>query len=445
MAETRSSKTISTRLYEIAELARRRPGEALTTLAHHVDEALLEEAYRLTRKDGAVGIDRETAAEFTRDMPARLTELLGRFKSGRYHAPAVRRAYIPKASGGVRPLGIPTFEDKVLQRAVAMVLGAVYEQDFLPCSYGFRPGRSAHHALSALRGHLTELKGGWVLEVDIRSFFDTIDHRHLQEILASRVRDGVIQRIIGKWLNAGVMEGGTWTHAAAGTPQGGVISPLLANVYLHEVLDQWFERMVKPQLKGKAYLVRYADDFVMVFEHGLDAHRVWKVLPERFGKYGLTLHPEKTRLVRFRRPYWNAGPKGRHPYRQAPGTFDFLGFTIHWGRNKSRWWVVMFRTAKTRLNRAAKAVWEWCRRWRHLPVEQQHKTLCLKIRGHFNYFGLPGNGGQVRRLHGVVLWSWRYWLDRRSGRKSMPWPRYLKLLARLPLPFPKVRQLPRPA
>lgn len=445
MAETQSSQPISTRLHEIAELARRRPGEALTTLSHHIDEAFMREAHRLTRKDGAAGIDRETAAEFKRDMPRRLQALVGRFKSGQYRAPPVRRVHIPKASGGVRPLGIPTFEDKVLQRAVAMVLGAVYEQEFLPCSYGFRPGRSAHDALSALRGHLTELGGGWVLEVDIRSFFDTIDHRHLQDILARRVRDGVIQRIIGKWLNAGVMEGGTWTHAAAGTPQGGVISPLLANVYLNEVLDQWFERVVKTRLRGKAHLVRYADDFVIVFEHYRDALRVWNVLPKRFGKYGLELHPEKTRLVRFKRPYGDAGPKGRHPQGRAPGTFDFLGFTIHWGRNWRTWWVIMFRTAKSRLRRASKAIWEWCRRWRHIPVDQQHKRLCLKIRGHFNYFGLPGNGSQVRRLHRSVVWSWRYWLNRRSGLKSMPWPRFMKLLARLPLPFPKIRQLPRPA
>lgn len=442
MGETRSSVAISTRLYEIAELARRRPGEALTTLSHHIDEALLGEAYRQTRKDGAVGIDNETAAEFSRELPTRLKDLLGRFKSGQYRAPAVRRVYIPKASGGVRPLGIPTFEDKVLQRAVAMVLGAVYEQEFLPCSYGFRPGRSAHTALSALREHLTELQGGWVLEVDIRSFFDTIDHRLLQKILARRVRDGVLQRIIGKWLNAGVMEGGSWTHAAAGTPQGGVISPLLANVYLHEVLDQWFERVVKARLQGRAYLVRYADDFVMVFENYRDAKDVWKALPRRFGSHGLELHPDKTRLVRFKRPPLNAGPKGRGQLGSPPQTFDFLGFTIHWGRNIRRWWVVMYRTAKTRLRRAIKAVWEWCRRWRHLPLAQQHKKLVLKVRGHFNYFGVPGNGRQVHRLYSAVRWSWRYWLDRRSQSRSMSWPRYLKLLERLPLPFPKLRPLP---
>jgi group II intron reverse transcriptase/maturase len=424
-------------------MARRRRGEALTTLAHHIDEALLREAYQQTRKDGAVGIDRETAAEFARGLRARLQDLLERFKSGQYRAPAVRRVHIPKANGGVRPLGIPTFEDKVLQRAVAMVLGAVYEQDFLPCSFGFRPGRSAHGALAALREHLTELEGGWVLEVDIRSFFDTIDHRHLQAILAMRVRDGVLQRIIGKWLNAGVMEGGTWTRTAAGTPQGGVISPLLANVYLHEVLDQWFERVVKARMRGRAYLVRYADDFVMVFENYRDACRVWKVLPKRFGKYGLELHPDKTRLVRFRRPYLNAGPKGRSPRGRPPQTFDFLGFTIHWGRNKRKWWVVMLRTAKTRLRRAIGAVWEWCRRWRHRPLAQQHKKLCEKVRGHFSYFGLSGNGSQVRRLYHAVRRSWRYWLDRRSQNRSMSWADYEKLLERLPLPFPRLRQLPK--
>jgi group II intron reverse transcriptase/maturase len=243
MTETQNSANVSTRLERIAELARRKPGTALLTLAHHIDVSWLREAHRRTRKDGAPGVDGQKAAEYAARLEDNLRSLLDRAKSGAYRAPPVRRAYIPKGKGGeMRPLGIPTFEDKVLQRAVAMVLETIYEQDFLPCSYGFRPGRSAHQALESLRAHAMEMAGGWVLEVDIRKFFDSVDRAKLQEILRQRVRDGVLVRLVGKWLNAGVLEEGQLHRPYAGTPQGGVISPLLANIYLHEVIDVWFER-----------------------------------------------------------------------------------------------------------------------------------------------------------------------------------------------------------
>ena len=260
------------------------------------------ECLAFTRKDGATGIDGQTANEYAEKLEENLQSLRDRFKSGAYRAPPVRRVHIPKGDGKqTRPIGIPTFEDKVLQRAVTMVLEAIYEQDFLDCSYGFRPGRSAHQALEAVRDATMPVGGGWVLEVDIRKFFDSLDHGDLLEIVRRRVRDGVLLRIIGKWLNAGVMEEGSVEHPEAGTPQGGVVSPLLANVYLHEVVDLWFRRDVLPRLKGRARLVRYADDMVLVFSRGDDARRIFEVLPKRFGKYGLSLHPEKTRLVDFRR------------------------------------------------------------------------------------------------------------------------------------------------
>jgi RNA-directed DNA polymerase len=325
MPGTPSPDPISTRRRRIAELARRSPQAALTTLAHHIDIDWLNEAYRATRKDGAVGVDGQTAQDYAVDLEGNLRSLLDRAKSGRYQAPPVRRVHIPKGTGPeTRPIGIPTFEDKVLQRAVAMVLESVYEQDFLDCSYGFRPGRSAHQALDALWHRLMEVGGGWVLEIDIRKFFDNLGHCHLREILSRRVRDGVLLRLIGKWLNAGVMEDGCVTHPESGSPQGGVISPILANAYLHEVLDEWFEHTVKPRLKGRAHLIRYADDAVLVFEHEGDARRVLDVLPKRFGKYGLTLHPEKTRLVPFQGPRPGAPPR---PRQERPGTFEFLGFT----------------------------------------------------------------------------------------------------------------------
>jgi group II intron reverse transcriptase/maturase len=303
MKETSSSESISTKLERIATLAKEGPQMAFTTLAHYIDLEWLAEAYRRTRKGGATGVDGQTAREYAENLEGNLQSLLDRAKSGTYRAPPVKRIHIPKADGAqTRPIGIPTFEDKVLQRAVAMVLEAVYEQDFLDCSYGFRPGRSAHQALEVLQNEAVRMGGGWILEVDIRKFFDTLEHSHLREILGRRVRDGVIMRLIGKWLKAGVMENGAVTHPGVGTPQGGVISPLLANVYLHEVLDAWFEREVGPRLKGRGLLLRYADDAVMLFSCEVDARRVMDVLPKRFGKYGLTLHPEKTRLVEFRRP-----------------------------------------------------------------------------------------------------------------------------------------------
>lgn len=253
--------SISTKLQRIAQLAREDPARALLSLSHHIDVEWLREAYRLTRKDGATGIDGQTAGAYAENLEANLQDLLDRAKSGRYIAPPVRRVHIPKGDGSkTRPIGIPTFEDKVLQRAVAMVLEAVYEQDFLPWSYGFRPGRSAHQALTATQRHLTEMRGGWVLEVDIQDFFGTLDHSHLRGFVKQRVLDGVLNRLIGKWMNAGVLDKGTLTYPDAGSPQGGVISPLLSNVYLHEVFDKWFERDVRTRLKGRAEAIRYADD-----------------------------------------------------------------------------------------------------------------------------------------------------------------------------------------
>ena len=304
MMRTLGREIISTRQEKLAKLAQIEPKLVLTTLAHHIDEVWLREAYRRTRKDGAVGVDGVTAAQYEADLEANLASLLERFKSGRYRAPAVRRVHIPKPGKAkkTRPIGIPTLEDKVLQRAVLMVLEPVYEQDFLDCSYGFRRGRSAHQALDALWRGLMTMGGGWIIDLDIQSFFDDVDWDHLRSFLDRRVRDGVIRRAIGKWLNAGVMESGEVSHPDRGTPQGGVISPVLSNLYLHEVLDVWFEHEVKPRLRGRAFEIRFADDAALVFEREEDARRVLAVLSKRFAKYGLRLHPEKTRLVDFRSP-----------------------------------------------------------------------------------------------------------------------------------------------
>jgi group II intron reverse transcriptase/maturase len=397
-----------------------------------MDLAWMREAFRVTRKDGAAGVDGQTGVDYAANLEGNLLALLDRAKSGdRYRAPAVRRVHIPKGDGSTRPLGIPTFEDKVLQRAVAMLLEPIYEQDFLPCSYGFRRGRSAHQALKEVQARLTELGGGWVLDVDLRKFFDTLVHKQLQEMIRLRIGDGVVLRLIGKWLNAGVMEDGVVTQPEAGTPQGGVISPLLANIYLHEALDEWFEAIVKPRLSGRAFLVRYADDFVMGFDFEEDARRVLAVLPRRLGKFGLTLHPEKTRLVDFRKPRRSSDDD--HP---GPGSFDLLGFTHHWARSRSGNWVVKQKTAKGRFTRALKRIKDWCRQWRFLSIREQQQALTQKLKGHYAYFGITGNGKALQRFKGQAERAWRKWLGRRSQRAQLNWEQFKNLLRRYPLPAP---------
>lgn len=436
MPETPSSAIVSTKLQRIAELARQMPTAALTSLSHRIDMDFLREAYRRTRKDGAVGVDGQTAEEYAMNLDANLASLLDRFKSGTYRAPPVRRVYIPKDKQRLRPIGIPCFEDKVLQRAAAMVLDAVYEQDFLDCSFGFRPGRSQHQALTALREGIMSMKGGWLVELDIQSFFDALDFRHLRAFLDQRVRDGVLRRTIDKWLNAGVMEDGSVHRPSSGSPQGGVVSPILSNVYLHEVLDVWFERMVKPVLRGRGMLVRFADDAVLVFSLERDARRVLKALPRRFSKFGLTLHPEKTRLVPFMRPPYRPTRGDRAVRQWEP--FDMLGFTHYWGRSRRGNWVVLRKTAKGRLQRAISRVSEWCRRSRHLPVRIQRDELARKLQGHYAYYGVTGNSQALAVFHRAVVRVWRYWLNRRSQRRHMFWPRFNRLLKRHPLPWPVV-------
>ena len=302
----RNSENVSTKQERIAALAKQSPEMAFTSLAYLMDIDWLKEAYRRTRKDGAVCVDGVTAEEYEQDLEENLHSLLDRAKSGTYQAPPVRRVHIPKggSSTETRPLGIPTLEDKLLQRAVVMLLEPIYEQDFLDCSYGFRPGRSAHQALKSFRDQTMDCqpKGGWVLEVDIRKFFDNLEHRRLRHFLQLRVRDGVLLRLIDKWLKAGVMEDGNVSYPDSGSPQGGVVSPLISNVFLHYVLDQWFEKEVKPRLNKSAFLIRYADDFVIGFRDHRDAQRVMEVIPKRLGKYGLADHPTKTKLVRFLPP-----------------------------------------------------------------------------------------------------------------------------------------------
>lgn len=407
----------------------------LTTLAHHIDIVWMWQAYKATRKSGASGVDGVTAEEYEKDLEGNLERLLERFKTGTYKAPPVRRVHIPKGDGKkTRPIGIPTLEDKVLQRAVSMVLEAVYEQDFLDCSYGFRPGRSPHQVLERLWKLQMDLGGGWVLDADIKGFFDNMSHCHLRGFLDRRVRDGVIRRTIDKWLKAGVLEDGTLTRATdKGTPQGGVVSPILANVYLHEAIDKWYEQEVRPRLRAESYMLRFADDVLLVFASEQDAREVWELLGERLASYGLTLSPEKTRLVDFRRPSWKPGEQ-RPARRERPGTFDFLGFTHSWGKSRRGRWTVRRKTARGRMKRAVAEVREWCKRNRHEKVADQHRSLSSKLKGHCAYYGITGNSQALDQFRTLMERLWRYWLNRRSQRARMTWRRFELLKRRYPLP-----------
>ncbi len=432
MSDALTSRNMSPRLLKVVERAQREPEGRFHSLAHLIDVPALERAYRRIRKDGAVGVDGVTKEAYGDELLANLEDLHGRLKSRRYRHQPIRRVHIPKDKGKTRPIGISAFEDKIVQGAVRAVLEAIYEQDFLDCSFGFRPKRSAHDAVRALNQAVRCGKVSWILEADVQSYFDSVDRTKLAELLQIRVADGSLLRLIGKCLHVGVLDGEEYSEPDRGTTQGSVLSPLLGNVYLHYVLDVWFERVVTPRLRGEATLIRYADDFIIGFERHDDAQRVMAVLGKRFERYGLTLHPDKTRLVPFGRP--PAGQRGG----KGPATFDFLGFTVYWGRTRSGRWQMRCKTRHARLRRAIKSVGEWCRRHRHLPIVTQHAALKRRLGGHFNYFGVNGNFRSLVPLVEATERVWIKWLRRRSQRTRLTWERYKALLERFPLPQPRI-------
>ena len=432
MEDTLRSESVSTKLQRIAEMAKSNPNLIFTSLAHLIDFSFLREAWFLTNKDGAPGIDDKTADEYAANLDVNLENLHCRLKAGTYVAPSVKRVWIPKDDGRKRPIGMPTFEDKIVQRAVAMLMGAVYEQDFYPCSFGFRPGRSQHHALSDLREWCHGFRTHWVIDADVSGYFDNISHGKLQEIIRQRINDGGLLRLIGKWLHAGVMDGGILTYPDQGTPQGGVISPLLANIFLHTILDEWFRKAVRPKLKGRCFMVRYADDFVIGFERENDARHLMDVLPKRFEEFGLTIHPEKTRLVAFRPPTQRSGEK------KGEGTFDFLGFTHYWAISQKGMWVIKRKTMRKRLQKAKSAIWGWCRENRHEPLAEQHKTLVQKLRGHYQYYSVRSNYTCIKEYWWYTRRAWRYWLSRRSSKSEINWKKYIKMLDSYPLLAPRI-------
>jgi RNA-directed DNA polymerase len=354
MSDASTSGSMSPQLLEVVERARREPEGRFHALAHRIDVPALERAYHRMRKDAAVGVDGVTKEQYGQELEGNLQDLHARMKAKRYRHQPIRRVHIPKEGGKTRPIGVSAFEDKLVQDALREVLEAIYEQDFMDCSYGFRPGRSAHDAVRTLDRVVHRGKVNWILEADIVSFFDSLDRRELKKMLEVRVADGSLLRLIGKCLQVGVLDGVELSMSETGTVQGSVLSPLLGNVYLHYVLDLWFEQRVKPQLRGQATLVRYADDFVIGFETKDDAKRVMDALGERLGHFGLTLHPDKTRLLPFRRP-----PKGQ-AIGKGRATFDFLGFTLYWARSRKGRPRMLCKTRRASLRRAIQSVYDWC-------------------------------------------------------------------------------------
>lgn len=433
MSGAKTSKDLSPKLLKVAERAKREPETRLLALAHLMDEELLKEAFDRIRKDAAVGVDGVTKEQYGERVDDNIRALHTRMREGRYRHQPIRRVHIPKAPGKTRPIGISTVEDKVVQNALTMVLGAIYEQDFLDCSYGFRPGRSAHDALRTLNAACMRGEVNWVLEADIESFFDSIDRKKLMEMLRQRVNDESFMRLVGKCLHVGVLDGEEYSEPDVGTAQGSTLSPMLGNIYLHHVLDVWFEREVRPRLRGRVCLVRYADDLVIGFERREEAEEVMAMLNQRMAEHGLRLHPEKTRLVPFKRP------PARQDGGKGPGTFDFLGFTLLWRKTQKGHWGQNFQTRKARLQRAVAALNDFCRSHRHEPVKEQHTSLCRRISGHFNYFGVNGNLSSLARLVRAAERIWYRWLRRRSNRTRLNWQRFGDFLRAFPLPRPSIR------
>ena len=390
----------------------------------------MREACRQTRRDGAAGVDGVGWEQYSQQLDSNLAELLDQAKGGVYRAPAVRRVHIPKGNGQTRPLGIPTLEDKILQRAITMQLTPVYEEEFLDFSYGFRPGRSAHQALERVWREIGP-RGCWIIDADISKFFDTLDKAVLRDFIDQRIGDGVIRRLIGKWLKAGVMEHGTPHYPEHGTPQGGVISPLLSNIYLHHVLDLWFGQAVTPRLRGRGWMVRYADDFVMGFEREDDARRVHEVLFKRFARFGLPIHPEKTRLLPFFPPATSGSGKGE--------SFVFLGFTHAWGCSKRHMPYVQRQTASKKFTKGLDGIRDYCRSHRTCPLHEQWEALCQRIRGHAQYFGIIGNSQRVSSFVHEVRRIWQHWLNRRSHQRDMTWERFQETIRRFPLAVPRIQ------
>lgn len=428
MRRTRDEGKMLTVEMQIAERSGKYPGEALTNLHQYINDDFLYECFDMLNKQSASGVDGETWEDYDKQRADRIPQLLAAFKSGTYRAPNIRRVYIPKGDGKQRPLGLPTIEDKILQMAVTRILTPIFEAEFYDSSYGFRPGKSQHQALDKLFKEVSFEGKRYIIDADMKNYFGTIDHQWLRTFLDRRIKDGVIRKMIDKWLKAGIFENGQVVYPKEGTPQGGVISPLLSNIYLHYVLEEWFKGQIQPLLKGSSFIIRFADDFLMGFTYEEDAVRVMSVLPKRLAKYGLTLHPEKTHLIKLDNDQEKGGK-----------TFDFLGFTHYMSESQKGMRVLKRKTSKKKLNMALVKMNQWIRTNRHKTVRWLMIKLNIKLRGYYEYYGITFNSRQIMVYYHKVKRMLHKWLNRRGGKTSWNWTRYARLVEEYqPLLKPKI-------
>jgi len=420
-------KEMSTVEQQIAERSRKFRNEPLTNLSQFITTEQLYTGFRKLNKYSSRGTDGENWFDYALQAKERLPKLIDKFKSGSYKAPSIRRVYIPKGKTGKRPLGIPTIEDKVLQSGVRKVIDPVYEEIFKDFSFGFRRNRSCHQAIDYMFQQISFGGKRYIIDADIQDYFGSINHGKLREFLDHRVKDGVIRKMLNKWLKAGILEDKQMRYPQEGTPQGGIISPLLSNIYLHYVLDVWFSEEIQPRLKGKSFIVRYADDFVLGFENAEDANRVMKVLPKRFDKYNLHLHPEKTRIINL-----NKMEKGNR-------SFDFLGFTHYIGKSKKGKTVLKRKTSKKKFTNAINTMGEWLKKNRHNDLEEIINEVNAKLRGHYNYYGITFNSKSIANFYYNVKKLIYKWLNRRGGKPKWQWRRLTMLIEQWhPLLQPKI-------
>jgi RNA-directed DNA polymerase len=437
LPDTEPGKGLSTKLNRLSEIARQDPKIRFTSLAHLLTEEYLKECYGELNRQAAAGIDRISYEAYGENLEENIADLVKRLKQKHYRAVDIRRAWIPKPDGGQRPIGILVLEDKVVQRGVAKILSAIYEQDFLEVSYGFREGLSGHDALKALELNIMKGEVNYLLDIDIRRYFDSIDHGWLMKMLRKRIADRTILRLIGKWLRVGVLEEGKRSRNEVGVPQGGVISPILSNIYLHYVLDLWICRKVTREMREGIYLVRYADDFVIGCQDKMDGEKLWEMLPERLKKFGLELTCEKSRLIEFGRGAY----KKQQGSRKKLSTFDFLGFTHYMTRSRKGGVRLGRKTIGKRMRRSLIAINDKLRRMRNsLPFRKLYVHLCRILQGYYNYYGFAGNYATLNKYKYAVERMWFKWINRRSQRKSFNWEEFQELLKRFPLPEPRIHK-----